>query len=327
MSTTSVSRIFPEDPFERFLQATDVGKMYDVIPASYFHWKGWIDRVLGLLLLIPGLPIIGLLMLLVKATSRGPGLYTQVRVGKNGREFRMYKIRTMRVDAESRTGPVWTQKRDPRVTHLGRILRKLHLDEFPQLLNVVRGQMSLVGPRPERPEFVSVLAKSLPRYLDRLSVLPGITGLAQINLPPDTDLESVRRKLALDLEYIGQARVSLDLRMLACTLVRVVGIPGELAMRLFALRRNVHADIAPSDGATTAPPTPLAISTEETLVEYAIKDTVVEVAAEGSGNGNGHGNGQGNSLRHSSNRDADVAEADQDTHPARQAKRLERVAK
>ena len=283
MSVTSGSRIRQDDHLERLLQATEVQEVYGVAPSPYFLWKSRLDRVLALLLLIPGLPLIGLLMLLVKLTSRGPGIYRQVRVGKNARQFNMYKIRTMRVDAESTTGPVWTQRRDPRVTVLGRVFRKLHLDEFPQLINVLRGQMSLVGPRPERPEFVCVLAKSVPGYVNRLSVLPGITGLAQINLPPDSDLESVRRKLALDLEYIERADAGLDVRMLLCTLVRVVGIPGELAMRLFGLRRDEFAAIVPGcngDGASTAPPTPVSIATQEALAEKA-------------GNGNGNGNGKG----------------------------------
>lgn len=150
----------------------------------------------------------------------------------------MYKIRTMRVDAEAGTGPVWSQRNDPRVTRLGRVVRKLHLDEFPQLINVINGEMGLIGPRPERPEFTQRLAVAIPRYLDRLVVRPGITGLAQINLPPDSDLNSVRRKLALDLRYVQEARLSLDLRILACTCLRLFGIKGPKVTRMMGLERS-----------------------------------------------------------------------------------------
>ena len=168
------------------------------------------------MLLGPALPLIGLLVLIVRLNSRGPGIFRQVRVGKRGRTFTMYKLRSMRIDAEAKTGPAWSPTGgDPRVTRLGYWLRRLHLDELPQLFNVVRGEMSLVGPRPERPEFVEVLAEQIPGYLNRLMVQPGITGLAQINLPPDTDLDSVRRKLILDCEYIRSASSWLDFRIVA----------------------------------------------------------------------------------------------------------------
>lgn len=120
----------------------------DVVPTRYLQWKSVPDRLLAALLLIPGLPIIGLLILAVRLTSRGPGMFHQVRTGKDGQPFTMLKIRTMACDAEAGTGAVWSRPHDPRITWLGRILRKLHLDEFPQLFNVVRGEMSFVGPRP-----------------------------------------------------------------------------------------------------------------------------------------------------------------------------------
>ena len=173
------------------------------------------------MLLVPGLPVIALLVLLVRLTSRGPGIYKQARVGKDGRKFMMYKIRTMRQDAEAATGPVWTQAHDPRVTLLGKVLRKLHLDELPQLFNVLKGEMSLVGPRPERPEFVRVLAEAIPGYRNRLAVRPGVTGLAQINLPPDTDLASVQRKLVLDCEYIERGGPAAGSSPMLCTFLRI----------------------------------------------------------------------------------------------------------
>jgi lipopolysaccharide/colanic/teichoic acid biosynthesis glycosyltransferase len=208
------------------------------MPGVYFRFKVVLGRSLALLLLIPGLPLILASVLLVRLTSRGPGLIHQTRVGKNGRLFVMHKIRTMIHDAEKYTGPTWTQTNDPRITPVGRLLRKIHVDELPQLFNVLKGEMVLIGPRPERPEIVDVLSEHIRHYRHRLAVPPGITGLAQINLPPDTDLESVRRKLALDLDYVNTANAGLDLRILLCTCLRMIGIPGELAMRALRLRRN-----------------------------------------------------------------------------------------
>ncbi len=205
--------------------------------AGYFRWKTALDVGMAALLLIPAGAMIAILVLLVRATSKGPGIYQQIRVGKDGRHFMMYKVRTMRVDAEAASGPVWTQPNDRRVTFLGEILRKLHLDELPQIFNVLKGEMSFVGPRPERPEFVRVLGEAVPQYRDRLAVRPGITGLAQINLPPDSDLLSVRRKLALDLDYIERANLWLDARLFVCTALRVVKMPEGFLCWILGLRR------------------------------------------------------------------------------------------
>jgi lipopolysaccharide/colanic/teichoic acid biosynthesis glycosyltransferase len=212
-------------------------------PSTSFRWLLWksaFDWGLALLLLIPALPLIGLLIIAVRLTSRGPGLYRQVRVGRGCRRFLMYKLRTMCVDAEAHTGPVWSAiAADPRITALGYWLRRLHLDELPQLFNVLKGEMSLVGPRPDRPEFVALLADEIPGYMDRLQVRPGITGLAQVNLPPDTDLDSVRRKLVLDREYLATMSFGLDLRLLLCTAMRVFGVRGGHAVGWFGLARTV----------------------------------------------------------------------------------------
>src|SRR5262249_48162069 len=140
-------------------------------------------------------PVTLLAMLLVRLTSRGPAIYVQRRVGRGGREFRIYKIRSMYHDCERKSGACWASKHDPRVTPLGRVLRRTHFDELPQLWNVLRGDMSLIGPRPERPEFVDKLACAIPRYRERLWILPGVTGFAQVQLPADTDLESVQLKV------------------------------------------------------------------------------------------------------------------------------------
>jgi lipopolysaccharide/colanic/teichoic acid biosynthesis glycosyltransferase len=191
----------------------------------YVSVKGAVEFALALGLLILAAPFIGLAALLVKLTSRGPVVYSQVRLGLDGRPYRIFKIRTMIHDCEKLSGPQWSTKGDRRITPVGRLLRKTHLDELPQLWNVLRGDMSLVGPRPERPEFATQLGKAIPGYLDRLQVRPGITGLAQVQLPPDTDLESVRRKLARDLYYVQHVSLWLDFQILCSTVTHVLHIP------------------------------------------------------------------------------------------------------
>ncbi len=193
-------------------------------PGIYPALKRVFDFTLALLICIPALPLIVLAALLVKLTSRGPVFYSQVRLGLHGRPFRIWKIRSMVADSE-KNGACWSKPGDPRITRVGRILRKTHLDELPQLWNVLRGDMSLVGPRPERPEFVPSLEQAIPHYRDRLQVRPGLTGLAQVQLPPDTDLESVRRKLACDLHYIGRLTWWLDVRLILATSFYLVSLP------------------------------------------------------------------------------------------------------
>jgi hypothetical protein len=159
----------------------------------------------------------------------------------------MFKIRTMYQDSESLSGPTCCKPGDSRITPLGKVLRLLHLDELPQLINIVRGEMDLIGPRPERPAFVELLAREIPNYRDRLGVLPGVTGLAQINLPPDETFDCVRKKLILDRDYIRSASPSLDLRILICTSLRMLGIRHGRAVRLFNLEREVQLN-ADSNG-------------------------------------------------------------------------------
>ncbi|SIO61522.1 Sugar transferase involved in LPS biosynthesis (colanic, teichoic acid) [Singulisphaera sp. GP187] len=196
-----------------------------------------VDFLTALLLLIPAAPLILVTMILVRLTSKGPVIYTQIRLGHGGRPFTIYKIRTMCNNCEQLTGACWSVGDDPRITSVGRFLRRTHLDELPQLVNILRGEMSLVGPRPERPEFVGQLEAVLPRYRERLTVRPGVTGLAQIQLPPDTDLSSVRRKLICDLHYIEQMNLWLDLRVTACTALGLVGIPYATSCRFFSVPR------------------------------------------------------------------------------------------
>lgn len=206
------------------------------LPTRYLAYRSWVERCGALCLLIIALPVMAVIAAVVRYTSPGPAIYRQVRVGRNGRTFTMYKFRTMRHDAEAETGAVWAKGGDPRITSVGQMMRRTHLDEIPQLINVIMGDMSLIGPRPERPEFTQVLAVKIPGYMQRHLVRPGITGFAQLNLPPDSDLESVRRKLTLDLEYIRRSGYNLDARIALATFVRLLGIRQPTYVRWFGLR-------------------------------------------------------------------------------------------
>ena len=208
------------------------------VATKYLRWTGWLNRLGAAILIIPAIPVILFLIFIVRLTSYGPGVYRQKRVGRSGRVFTLYKIRTMMHDAEALTGPVWTAPNDPRITKVGKLLRAIHLDELPQLINVLWGHMALIGPRPERPEFTQYLAREIPGYMNRYVVAPGITGLAQINLPPDADVDSVRRKLVLDLEYLRLADASTDFRILLCTAVRLFGFSGMFVARKVGLLRS-----------------------------------------------------------------------------------------
>ncbi len=176
--------------------------------------KRSLDVLVSLLILIIGLPIWLLVAALIKVDSSGPILYGQERVGRNGRAFRIFKFRSMHADAEKKSGPVWAAKRDPRVTRVGKIIRRLHIDEVPQFINVLRGDMSLVGPRPERSFFVERLAAELPLYKRRLRVRPGITGWAQVKHKYDESIEDVKVKLKYDLFYIENMSWRMDLKIL-----------------------------------------------------------------------------------------------------------------
>ena len=207
--------------------------------SSYFRLKGYVDRSIAFVLLIPCLPLIGCLWLLVRLTSKGPGFYTQERLGKDGKPFIMYKIRTMVADAEQKTGAVWASRNDSRVTFVGNLLRKFHLDEFPQLFNVLRGEMALVGPRPEREEFITTLSREIDGYAYRLAVLPGVTGYAQLNLPSDIEVADVKRKISLDFEYIENASFWFDFVLLLGTFGRFFKFLGMLHLKVLGIYRRV----------------------------------------------------------------------------------------
>ena len=167
-------------------------------------------------------PLMLLAVLLLKLTSKGPVLYKQVRVGKDGVNFHVLKFRSMYVDAEARTGAVWASKNDPRITPVGRYLRKFRIDELPQFWNVLRGDMSFVGPRPERPEFVQALSEKIPFYRQRHCVRPGITGWAQINHKYGDTVEDTITKLEYDLYYIKNISFALDIYIILNTLKTVL---------------------------------------------------------------------------------------------------------
>ena len=229
------------------------------VPVNYFSldrltrwWKRAVDISVAATMLVTLAPLMALVAIVIRLASPGPAIFRQVRVGLNlrrqppdrrasrraaaaseerrsgvdrraelayGRPFVLYKFRTMRLDAE-KNGAQFAQKGDPRVTPLGRFLRKTRLDELPQLWNVLKGEMSLVGPRPERPEFIQDLSREIPDYCQRLRLKPGLTGVAQIVNGYDNNIESFRRKVAFDLLYIRHVSLLNDLQIL----IRTVGV-------------------------------------------------------------------------------------------------------
>ncbi len=190
----------------------------------YERIKPVLDFAIGSILLLLTAPVALAAMLLVWMTSPGKAIYSQRRMGRGGKVFTIYKIRTMYENCEELSGAIWSFPGDSRITPVGRFLRATHLDELPQLVNVVLGEMSLVGPRPERPEFLPSLERFLPEYRRRFAVRPGMTGLAQVQQPPDTDVNSVRRKLELDLCYVAGMNAWLDLRLILATLLKCMGV-------------------------------------------------------------------------------------------------------
>jgi lipopolysaccharide/colanic/teichoic acid biosynthesis glycosyltransferase len=182
------------------------------------------DLVAASSLLVLTAPLVGFCMLLVRLTSSGPAIYTQERVGRFGRVFTMYKLRTMYHQCERETGPTWCLPDDPRITRVGQVLRRLHIDELPQMINILRGEMSLIGPRPERPEIAARLARTIDDYNARLAVQPGITGHAQIHLAPDRTVADVREKTRLDREYLSRFSFGFDMLTLGRTALKVVGL-------------------------------------------------------------------------------------------------------
>ena len=184
--------------------------------------KRAIDMILSLAGMVLASPLIALTALAVRLESTGPVLFRQTRVGQFGRSFAIFKFRSMRADAEGLTGPVWAEKDDPRVTRIGRFLRRSRLDELPQLYNVLIGDMSFIGPRPERPEFIEELERRIPFYRARLSVKPGVTGWAQVRYTYGGSVEETLEKLQYDLYYVKNLSLFLDLLILISTVQVVI---------------------------------------------------------------------------------------------------------
>lgn len=179
--------------------------------------KRVVDVVTAAAVLVVTAPLSLLVAVLIKLEDGGPVIFRQVRLGRHGVPFVLRKFRSMRVDAEVETGPTWAQEDDPRVTRLGRWIRAFRIDEIPQAWNVLRGEMSFVGPRPERPEFAPLLRSAIPAYDWRHAVPPGITGWAQVNLPYAPTVEHARQKLAYDLYYLEHSSLALDLAIMLRT--------------------------------------------------------------------------------------------------------------
>ena len=188
--------------------------------------KRLIDLGLSIFLLTILIPIIILLSILIKLDSRGPVFFNQIRFGIHKIPFSIYKFRTMYNYSEKDIGPVWTKKNDKRITKFGGFLRRYHLDELPQLFNVIKGDMSLIGPRPERPYFVDKLSKHLPLYNKRLKIKPGITGWAQINQSYDKNIDDVSNKLILDFYYINNISFWFDIKILIKSVAVVLSANG-----------------------------------------------------------------------------------------------------
>ncbi|KMQ51252.1 undecaprenyl-phosphate glucose phosphotransferase [Chitinispirillum alkaliphilum] len=196
--------------------------LQDHIPAWEAQIKRIMDIVVSASILVIGSPIWIALAIVIRKTSSGPAVYSQVRVGRNGKNYTMYKFRSMYQDAEQKAGPQWATDNDPRITPVGRFIRKTRLDEIPQFINVLRGEMSLVGPRPERPFFVEQLKKEIPWYVRRIKMKPGITGWAQVKHKYDASIEDVKQKVMYDLYYFENMSLSLDLKILLRTFMVVL---------------------------------------------------------------------------------------------------------
>ena len=184
-------------------------------------WKRVIDLVVAAFILLLSLPLWPVIALAIKTNSRGPVFYTQKRVGKDEKIFSLIKFRSM-IDKAEKLGPKWAEENDDRITSVGKFLRRLHLDELPQLLNVIKGEMSLVGPRPERPQFVAELKKTVPDFGLRHRIKPGITGWAQVNFPYAASLEDSRRKFEYDLYYLENRSLLLDINILWKTMGKLI---------------------------------------------------------------------------------------------------------
>ena len=193
----------------------------DNLPKWQAQIKRLFDIFTAISVLVPFMPFWILVAIIIKLSDKGPAIYSQERIGKNGKPFIIYKFRSMYMDAEKRSGPQWATENDPRITPIGRILRKSRIDEIPQLWNVLKGEMSVVGPRPERQYFIDMLSKEIPWYVKRLKMKPGITGWAQVKHKYDETIEDVKIKVMYDLYYFENMSILLDLKIIFRTILVV----------------------------------------------------------------------------------------------------------
>jgi lipopolysaccharide/colanic/teichoic acid biosynthesis glycosyltransferase len=201
------------------------GLLFRFLRRRYQQLRPLADYCISFMGLLIASPLFFVIGIIIKISSSGPVFYTQPRMGRNGRIFNIIKFRTMCVDAESQSGPVWAKKNDARITSFGRFLRKTHMDELPQFINVLKGDMSIIGPRPERPFFSDIFKDEIHGYARRLSIKPGITGLAQCYHRYDETIRDVRKKLRYDILYIKRMCWLLDMKILWKTAnVSILGV-------------------------------------------------------------------------------------------------------
>lgn len=213
--------VMPEPITVVMVSAGGGGVLLELARRHFRIFKEFLDIVGGTVAFALFLPVMLLAALLIKVSDpKGPVLYRQVRVGLNGRLFTIYKMRTMFIDSEKHGKAQRAGEDDPRIIPACRWMRKSHVDELPQLVNIIRGEMSLVGPRPERPELFEEISRQVPDFEKRLAVKPGLTGLAQIKNGYDTDIQSVRRKLQYDLQYIDNMSLGLEFKLLFSTVAK-----------------------------------------------------------------------------------------------------------
>jgi exopolysaccharide biosynthesis polyprenyl glycosylphosphotransferase len=204
-------------------------ELQELFVLNMLPWQATVKRIMdiaiSIFMLLATSPLLLITAIAIKLDSRGPVFYKQQRVGLYSRSFTIYKLRSMHSDAE-KNGPQWAKKNDSRVTRVGKIIRKFRIDEIPQLLCVLKGDMSLVGPRPERAVFIDELRKTIPFYASRLKMKPGLTGWAQVRHHYDNDIEDVKIKLGYDIYYLSNASILLDIQILVRTIYVVLTAKG-----------------------------------------------------------------------------------------------------